>query len=124
MSDLCVIILKQDKGIQMVGYKTLSKFALLVKKNYRWVTIGAVTDKKAAFEWVAREQQKGLHVRFKEEQYTVVIPRNELTIQDIADIEAQCSTCQSNGTPTHFNCTYDGRKIGHSAGHCTADVCF
>jgi hypothetical protein len=107
----------------MTGYKTLTKYELLVKQDNRWKTQGTVTEKRSAFEWVAKAKQKGFHVRFVEYQYEVPIPFSELTPEQVKQIEVECNRC-SQGGPSHFNCSYEGRKIGHSSSHCTADVCF
>lgn len=35
-----------------------------------------------------------------------------------------CARCLDKFDVSHFNCRYNGEKVGHSKGHCTASACF
>jgi len=35
-----------------------------------------------------------------------------------------CERCKTDGYIPHFNCMYDGKAIGHSESHCTANACY
>lgn len=35
-----------------------------------------------------------------------------------------CARCATDAYVPHYNCIYGGRRIGHSASHCTADACY
>jgi len=35
-----------------------------------------------------------------------------------------CERCKVDAYVPHYNCLYNGRAIGHSMSHCTADSCY
>lgn len=35
-----------------------------------------------------------------------------------------CPRCKWDTVVPHYNCMYQGKAIGHSKAHCTADACF
>jgi hypothetical protein len=35
-----------------------------------------------------------------------------------------CVRCTTDAYVPHYNCIYQGRAIGHSPSHCTADACY
>lgn len=37
---------------------------------------------------------------------------------------ADCERCKTDVYIPHYNCMYDGKKIGHSVAHCTANACY
>jgi hypothetical protein len=36
----------------------------------------------------------------------------------------ECAPGSKGDYIPHFNCMYNGNRIGHSVGHCTADACY
>lgn len=45
---------------------------------------------------------------------------NGLTRKGVED----CKRCQDKYDVAHFNCMYQGKTIGHSESHCTANACY
>lgn len=41
-------------------------------------------------------------------------------------VDSECVRCQSGDSSDvpHFNCMYQGKAIGHSKAHCTANACW
>lgn len=35
-----------------------------------------------------------------------------------------CVRCKTDAHVPHYNCIYNGKAIGHSEAHCTADACY
>ncbi len=35
-----------------------------------------------------------------------------------------CERCTTDAYVPHYNCIYGGKRMGHSASHCTADACY
>jgi hypothetical protein len=35
-----------------------------------------------------------------------------------------CERCQTDEYVPHYSCMYQGKAIGHSASHCTANACY
>lgn len=35
-----------------------------------------------------------------------------------------CERCTTDAYVPHYNCIYQGKAMGHSAAHCTADACY
>ena len=35
-----------------------------------------------------------------------------------------CERCKVDAYVPHYNCLYQGRAMGHSPAHCTADACY
>lgn len=106
-----------------LGYKTVTKHNLLLKKNNSWIRIDTTEDIKVAFNWVKRNKAVGNHVRFVTEEVEIPKRFNELTIDEMKAIEADCSQCLLFSGVGHFNCMYGGFKVGHSREHCSADAC-
>lgn len=109
--------------MKKTGYKTVTRYNLLVKKAERWTKVDTVGDINAAFNWVKRNKAVGNHVRFTQEDIEILKNVNELTSEEVKAIEAECPSCIVFSAVPHFNCSYGGRKMGHSYAHCSADIC-
>ena len=38
--------------------------------------------------------------------------------------DENCARCDTDAYVPHFSCMYDGKAIGHSESHCTANACY
>lgn len=52
-----------------------------------------------------------------------MIPRNEEP-KILYKVDPSCERCKVDPYVPHYNCIYQGRAVGHSNSHCTANACY
>jgi hypothetical protein len=85
------------------------------KIDYRWN--GLITHVKGVVDadQLAEIQANPKHVIVSLEEYTPVIRYRTCE---------GCERCKTDEYVPHYNCIYQGRAMGHSLAHCTADACY
>jgi hypothetical protein len=55
---------------------------------------------------------------------TTGTPALEGSVKVLYKIDPTCERCKIDPYVPHYNCMYQGRAVGHSAAHCTANACY